>query len=656
MGFVRRKVNIRTMPAVDSTPAGTVVVVGDLHANAVLLLFTLLKQGIVFNITGQQYHEFVHLAEKGGDLLSAEDLQQFYKIVDYLEIRNDIGILLLGDEVADRAKNPDLFIVELVIKLKKNAIDIIILLSNHGIELLDRSENGLPYSDTRLPAQYANSAHQLQKLMDRGLLSRVEFDRRLDQFYKPCLKVIAYFYGKEKEFFLFSHAPIGLQQVDNMAKEFDCVFNGYGISKLRKEIDCINDKFQKHLKNRQAHLLYDYGNLGHSSGAIDDAIWNRDRNKLNRPETLDGYKLRFVHGHDSSDKDKDPFHVINLDGYLGKAPNLNEEDYPVLLVPNAHFEAIDDCHAEGTANWLNRGLRAVLKATPDPFEFPAVAASTMNGERVQLERIESTPKMICTPGVYGEVNIPVLQCSTPEFDAWIFLKPSTAVVSDYTQQGASSPIDGDTFSRSNCRPSFFGGDTIQCEGEETQVFLKPRARGNFLETTNANLMLGVCILYLGKMIYDWAMCNSEGDNEPCCINIVGLEEAEKAFSTLESELCAISNSLSSKKNALEWNWAVEALEDCREALDNLKNNAGTFCPCSLDDIKLDIAALATDINEMLELKQTIWNVQGKTKTPESCFFRQSQPSMVLATGTSDSVYIALCEGKTPIIQGYLVPR
>ncbi len=631
MALIRQRVNIHKFPAVENVPLGARIVMGDLHANAVTLLLMLVKEGIASNITSSQYDEFVQLSEKGGDALSAEDLRRFYQIIDYLIIRKGISILLLGDEVVDRAENPDLFPVEVIVKLVKNDVVLTILVSNHGIELLDRSEKRRPFSETELPLPYSNSAHQLQKLIDRGLVDREEFEHTLDNFYKPCLKIIAYSYGADKTFFLYSHARIGLGQVVDMATEFDCVYPGGGIAILAREIDCINDKFQTYLKNRQAHLLYDYERLGHTSGAIDFAIWNRDRKNLDRPETLYGYKLTFVHGHDRRDKDKDPVHVINLDGLLGKEPHLNEEEYSILVQFTQGIADADDasCNTgrkllswegeEDDVSFVQTSAAARLSAWPTFFPIVKAGLGLISSywEPVKLPKAISRetsytpppvptpsiqPTVRCEPILYGEDRLPALQCGNDNFNVHIFLKESTTTaVSTQTASCSAEPtgLKADTYGLSECQPvEHFGLPSIHCEGEQTNFIYTPQIEPDLFARLDGNLMLGGVIWNLAKQGYAWLTGTVEDDsNQLAAEDLIHIntDDISNTFDKLKKKLCYIEQLIYKQGINKEF---LLAKNEIQLRLTELEAEV-QVSESSLKEIELDILCLEEDLDAEL---------------------------------------------------------
>ena len=62
--------------------------IGDLHGNAIKLLYFLIKQQIINNINRKEYKKLVDIYNKSVDRLEKKNLDSFNKIVEKIECKN----------------------------------------------------------------------------------------------------------------------------------------------------------------------------------------------------------------------------------------------------------------------------------------------------------------------------------------------------------------------------------------------------------------------------------------------------------------------------------------------------------------------------------------------------------------------------------------
>lgn len=124
---------IQTLP-----PPPTEVTIGDLHGNALKLIFVLIKEGVL-DLPKDCYDYFVDIYN--ADPINKDKVNFFQQhILPYITLKPGAEITkirLIGDELADRGGN-DYFTLKILQKLKqllpRNALEIII--SNHGTGFL----------------------------------------------------------------------------------------------------------------------------------------------------------------------------------------------------------------------------------------------------------------------------------------------------------------------------------------------------------------------------------------------------------------------------------------------------------------------------------------------------------------------------------------
>lgn len=327
---IEKNVDIYQYPLVQPTGASEITI-GDLHANAILFLFFLHSNGVI-DITAADYQKLVDIYQKPKH--SKEDIQQFNQIIDGLEIKEKTLVRLIGDEICDRGQN-DYFIFKILNKLKKEKVPVEIMLSNHGIEFLIPYEQGQElYAPNIGFAGQSRSLDNLRELIASGVIDKAEVDELVENTYLPSLKLISYSLTG-KDITIYSHAGIGLEVIESLAKKFKddgVVYKDDTVEDLAKTIDAINSAFAKHVKAGTVHTLP--VNLTNPYAPEEDPItfllWNRSYDNLNRNKEHKGYNIYYAHGHDSGEPSHD--NIINLDSPLGKGLAANVGTHKALGV------------------------------------------------------------------------------------------------------------------------------------------------------------------------------------------------------------------------------------------------------------------------------------------------------------------------------------
>ncbi len=319
------QVNLDVYPALDlehTASDGTQITLGDLHGNAVKLLYTLTRHGF-FEISSKDYAEYVRIYRK--HRLQAQDLKDMDAILSRIQLKPEAQksyLRLIGDVLADRGMN-DYFTLKLLKKLRDERIPFEMLISNHDAEFIKCIEKKLSFNTSKLGDKQANSSYKLHELINRGLINREEVIALYETSYKPALKALSYSFNESQDkMTIYSHGIIGLNNIEHIAKALDVPYFGSEPIELARTIDAINDKFSEHVaQNTLTDLLnLDKIDIDAINGKlpIDEKqfplahlIWNRKVEGLIRPE-----HIIFVHGHEMSDKSIN--NIINLDNDLGK--------------------------------------------------------------------------------------------------------------------------------------------------------------------------------------------------------------------------------------------------------------------------------------------------------------------------------------------------
>ncbi len=233
---------------------------------------------------------------------------------------------LIGDELADRGEN-DYFTFLIIKKLIEEKVELEIMLSNHSFEFIKAFENGSLFDSTFSHNTDFNSMNGLKVLMNRGLVTKDEMSELYTNFYRPCLNLISYSLNpSEDTITLYGHAPFDLKVIRAMAKKLDVEFLDDTTIHLAESIERINSAFHAVRNENKIQSLFS-SVKAYSAEDIDPdedpflyIIWNRNISKLERPEFHNGYRIKYVHGHD--DRGKTINNCINLDNYYAKTPGI----------------------------------------------------------------------------------------------------------------------------------------------------------------------------------------------------------------------------------------------------------------------------------------------------------------------------------------------
>lgn len=338
--LINEQVDIFELPDLDvehKESAGIQITIGDLHGNAMKLMFMLVKHGIVTNINEAEYKRLVAIYKTPVQDLTKQHLDEFNQILSQIEFNSNSLIRLIGDELADRGNN-DYFTLKILEKLSEHKVPVEIIVSNHGIEFIEACEIQDNFHAPMLSqGRHAPSMEKLQILVEEGTVTREEILAIANKSYKPTLRAISYSLSEdEKEITIYSHAGIGLNTIERLAKKLEVEYKDATASELAQTIDSINARFQKHVQNNTVNTLYTRENMaaGYSGRSdLSDApfefiMWNRFYHHIDRPAAHFDYYVSFVHGHDSSESTIG--NICNLDNNLGKIECLNQGVYTVL--------------------------------------------------------------------------------------------------------------------------------------------------------------------------------------------------------------------------------------------------------------------------------------------------------------------------------------
>ena len=221
------------------------ITIGDLHGNALKLIYTLIRQNIL-NVSEADYDRIQDIYKKDVDALTKNDLQSFNAILSRITANPSGMLRLIGDELADRGSN-DLWTFQILKRLKELEVPVEVIISNHTLGFLDGHAKGDFSTRHYSPASQTSMAN-LKKLIDKGLVSKEEVDRLVRETHQPLLKALSYSISPDGNgITIYSHAPIDFATIEDMAEKLKIEYRDNSIKELAKTIEQINEKFQQQL-------------------------------------------------------------------------------------------------------------------------------------------------------------------------------------------------------------------------------------------------------------------------------------------------------------------------------------------------------------------------------------------------------------------------
>ncbi len=330
------------------------ILLGDTHGNFIKLLHVL----VMYKILGVSEEDFEALVTKY--LKEGAAYQGFYdKNLDddqfegfMLAFKEHIGVMkdtisniivldntskitFLGDETCDRGVN-DYYTLMLLELLVENGIELEILISNHSMGFIkfyeDYKNHGNEFYVNRHDGEMirkglvpATSLENLEMLIYTGIVDEDDTNHIIsiiDNCYKPNLKALSFKLSEdEKAIDIYSHAPIGIEAIEDLCNQLSMEYNGSSIKNLAITITTLNQEF------KEGYVFQDnLTPLMQKHSALYFVMWNRDYKLLNRNSEFADGTVFFVNGHDIPKSSK--YVLINtlcLDSLCGKLNDYSLE-------------------------------------------------------------------------------------------------------------------------------------------------------------------------------------------------------------------------------------------------------------------------------------------------------------------------------------------
>lgn len=333
---------------------GTYICVGDLHGNALKLIYILVRHQII-NMDEATYNSLVAmykfpLPTTPEELAPFKDnLMRFINtIADCFESSdpNLVGkVKLMGDLFADRGLNDAytfilIYCLTRIKDVNNESFVRVIIASNHdNIALLKLLHDIDSYTSSPHRAEIIQSLLNMTAMMDKGLgHKKFIVDKVIKEHYLPHLKVIAYseYYDDAGKLHIdiFTHAPtffLFYLQEALRYYELDLKLDGTKAT-LFKIIDAINEEFKLISggvilpDDPLNHFIWDRG--------LSERLITPENARYFLPAVYDGAIMHYHHGHDMLEmkcEDKTLTKKRIFEKYLAKSALPHMTGYDNLL-------------------------------------------------------------------------------------------------------------------------------------------------------------------------------------------------------------------------------------------------------------------------------------------------------------------------------------
>ena len=389
--IISKEVDLWIMPAQTTTPqsAITQTTLGDLHSNALKLIFFLLHQSIC-TMTENNYDKLFLLYENAQ--LTKNSRHDFDILIDQkLKVINtNMLIRFIGNVFSDRGKN-DYYALKNIHTLTENGVPIEILFSKQDANFIlyyDSLKEAPQPRRLRISEDLTRSLVNLKKAIQSDVVTFNEVDAMVQRAYYPNIKLIsASIDHPNNQMTLYSHAPIGLTQIQWAADYFQIPYNDDNILRLAEVIDNINQKFSKIIQAHALATLYtnnSFKRVDQNNATPDDIIMfiacNHHQTELHQPALHNGYHLMFVHGADMK-KSKNP-NVMNLNNYFGKMDKLTLGNLDVARTNEISL-----------SQWQRSCVEAFIKKEPTGQKHQAPSQGLFSAKRFSSHtEVNASPK------------------------------------------------------------------------------------------------------------------------------------------------------------------------------------------------------------------------------------------------------------------------
>ncbi len=338
------EVNLRRCPHAHGYHI-THVVFGDLHANAVKLVYNLIRNGICAPISDASYDELLAIYDYTPPLTKAYVhsfelwMRRHFKVID-----TTVMVHLIGDVLADRGRN-DWFTLKILEALKHNGVCVRIVFSNHDCLFFDAMGLNGEIRKREAPRaleknRQGNSHLELMQAFEDGVFLADDIKALVLKAYLPSLLMMDYFVGNDKKMLtIVSHAPTDLTGIEQLANVFCVPYDGSIPNGLVRTINAMNSAFKAVVQAERTHEFFVPGMVAF------DALWTREQSLYQargEQETRAIPGITFIYGHDKK-RDVVPKNVIRLDNHIGKGCLESYGEMEIGYLSNSPWPDVISC-------------------------------------------------------------------------------------------------------------------------------------------------------------------------------------------------------------------------------------------------------------------------------------------------------------------------
>ena len=373
---------------------GSLLTLGDLHANTIKLIHFLLIQNVI-EISASAYDRLIQIYYKHAfdpafpqfPRYTKAEVAEFKHILeteihlntalDTELIKNKLPLILrfIGDMFADRGYG-DLLTMFVLMRLVQLKLNFRIVLSNHDILLISAfilgqyNMVGDPPLTPEQEREFIGSYLGVLEMIIDGIITNAEFKEMIEKYFLPYLILVDYTAHPitNKLQAVFCHGRAGLQSIHDIARVNGGSIEFKSPASIPAIIEEMNEKFEWHKTNNTLNI-YTSANLS----IVKSRTYKKDDTPLASPTT------RFGHGHADGqfEKKTDYPNETNLDDSSGRGLGSEAQLYHalyegptpyVLKNKTSCLEYTRECERRAIewlnkANDLNKNLTIMTKIT-----------------------------------------------------------------------------------------------------------------------------------------------------------------------------------------------------------------------------------------------------------------------------------------------------